>query len=176
MSDDNFPYNMPGREALVRLINDTYPGMNMGVSTTEFDPPFFSPTEDTPGRTFIEAHELHKHFWFVYRRLDLAIALPDNPVIFIDGTITPKSIVEEINRTMGMHFDESDVVMVDIPLVPLGESTTYRMKAKTGSYVWYGEILIEAHSGDITPFTRLMEDGEIRLLEDGNPRLLETAV
>lgn len=175
MSDNQFPYNMQGHEALVRLINDTYPHYQMRPRTTVFGKPFFAPMEGIPGRTFIEAEatERNAFFWFVYRRLDLGVTFRDTPVIYIEGEITPRKIALELNRSYGMNFTERDVAFLDTPLVPLGMSTFYRLRALPGSYVWFGEAVIDVLPLGIPTDARLLESGAVRLMESGAFRLME---
>lgn len=177
MADDRFPYNLPGRQALVRLINETYPSYRLDVAYTDFKPPFFSPTIQTPGRTFIQAEntEINADFWFVFRRLDLGILFPQNVEILVDGVITPRKIVEEINRSYDMSFDEEDVLMSNTQLVPLGHSAFYRMRSKAGSFVWYGSALIEVGPLHPPENARTLEDGvTFRFLENGDLREMES--
>lgn len=176
MAGDRFPYDMQGHQALVTLINQTFPHYGLVPSKVEFSEPFHSPTTTEPGRTYIEAENtLYDHFmWFRYRRLDLAIALADIVTIYIDGVITPKRIAEELNRTHSMRFTDRDVLFYDFPLAPAGNTVMYRLRALPSSYVWYGETLIECRpipSGTVGQ--RLMEDGTVRLTESGEPRFIE---
>lgn len=175
MSDNQFPYNMPGHEALVQLINDTYPHYQMRPRTTVFSKPFFTPITTIPGRTFIEAEATERNalFWFVYRRLDLGVTFAETPTIYIEGEITPRKIAEELNRTHGMNFSDRDVVWVDIPVVPLGQSVFYRLRALSDSYVWFGEAIIDVMPLGIPTDARLLENGAVRLMENGDFRLME---
>lgn len=175
MADDRFPYNMPSRSALIQLVNDSYPSYGLNEQNTEFGIPYFSPTVDVPGRTYIEAENTltNTKMWFVFRRLDIARSLQGLTTIYIQGTITPRKIVEEINRAHEMNFSAVDVNMSDLQLVPNGQDAIYRLKANPGSYVWYGQVLIHAIAFNGLMGVRLMEDNTPRLMEDDTHRLME---
>lgn len=175
MPTDRFPYDLPSREALIRLINETYPDYELGDDTTEFNAPFFAPTSSIPGRTYIEAEAtlLNRKHWFVYRRLDLGVTFPHVLTISVAGVITPRKIVEEVNRVYNMRFDPTDVRMDDFPLAPSGYSVTYRLRALPGSYVWFGSALIDVNAIDVPLNVRVSEEGVYRLSEEGTIRLME---
>lgn len=177
MATDRFPYDLPSREALVTLIQHHRPNWDVQSNTVDFDPPFYSPTMETPGRTFIEVYLLDKGVkaWFGYRRLDIGIALGERISITVDGEITSNKIVQEINRTRNMQFGPDDVFMTDRVLGEAGSALLYRMRAKKGSHVWYGSTIIEIAPEIVDEYARLTELGELRLTEDGETRVLEIA-
>lgn len=176
MAGNRFPYNMPGHEALVTLINETYPLYDLSYHTTQFGEPFFAPVGEIPGRTYVEADDLKtgRRFWFVYRRLDIAQAFTVTPSVQIEGDITPTRIVQALNHNYGMNFGPDDVRYSDYVMADAGETTIYRVRTLPGSRVWYGEILVECNSTGLPTNVRLLESGQTRLLEDGSIRLLES--
>lgn len=176
MSSDRFPYDMPPRAALIRLIEETYPNHQLVSDYLNIGEPFFAPTATTPGRTFIEVEDTDYNVkrWYVYRRLDLAIALGEQPHIQLTTAISPQAIVDEINRSRGMTLTADDVPYHSRPLVPVGESVIYRLRALPTSLVWYGEVLVDVtYVGPPPTPQRQLESGELRTLEDGTVRTLE---
>lgn len=172
-----YDYDMPGREALVKLIQEAKPKLDVNQNNVDFGDPFYSPTQAEPGRTFIELFLLDRgtKAQFAYRRLDMAIAMGNPLQITVDGRVTTKNIVDEINRSRGFALDELDTDYDDYELAPIGTAIYYRMKAKPSSYVWYGETVVQVAPGSAIAGARLMEDESPRLMEAGNPRLLEEA-
>jgi hypothetical protein len=176
MATDRFPYDLPSRQALVRLIQEIRPRFGLTEATARFEKPFLAPTPTSPGRTFIEVEntDINCKKPFVYRRLDFGIALKEPVEISLSGAVTPKAIVEEINRVRGMYIGPEDTSMAIVQLAPVGMSFTYRLKARPDSLVWYGEADVNITSLSIPDDARLMENGDPRLLEDGSYRLMES--
>lgn len=176
MANDVFPYNLPSRQALIRLIQETHPRFNLKDEYTEFSQLFFAPTETSSGRTFItvEQTDLNITRSYVFRRLNLSVAFRGSVTVKIEGAITSRSIVAELNRSRNMHLGPEDVEIDDTVLNPNGFSVNHTLKAKPGSYVWFGELVVNAESLSRPANVRLLEDGTERLLEDGEYRLLET--
>ena len=175
MSEDRFPYNLPSHEATVRLINDTYPRANMLPKLTRFETPTSVPIEGEPGRSHIAVTNLRtgKRNEYYYRRLDIGVTFTDGMEIYVDGPITPRSIVEEINRAYEMNFGPDDLLMSNNQLVPLGSGVVYQMRAYARSLVWYGDVVVVANPSVMPTNVRLLENGTARLLEEGTYRLLE---
>lgn len=172
---DRFPYDLPSREALIRLIQETYPSLNVKMHNSTVELPYFSPTINTPGRTFVEVHLNNKEqpLVFVYRRLDLDTAL-NSPSVIVEGAITPRAIAERLNESRGMSFGPDDVSFSEVELGEEGEQITYRMKALPQSLVWYGETTVTANSATSGENTRVTESGDdIRVTEDGETRRIE---
>lgn len=176
MASDRFPYDLPPFRAMVRLIQETYPAFKLTEENAKFSDVFFDPTPDIPGRTFVQVENtiLNVKESYVYRRLDLGITFSLGLNIAVNGAITPRSIAEEINRSHGMALDKTDVSWSNIPLVPIGGSVVYRMRALPGSHVWYGETLVTVVPASIPVNARRFEDGQVRYTEDGTIRILET--
>lgn len=176
ITTDRFPYDMPSRDALVKQVNIDL-GRDYKPNQVSFEDMFFAPLPAIPGRTFIEmTNRLTglKEF-FVYRRLDLANtkALGKNTRIRIVGLPTPAAIANEINRSRQMTFGPDDISFSTVVINEKGPTFTYRLKAMTGSYAYYGEtdIIVDVLEG--SPFARFLEDGEYRLTEAGVIRELE---
>lgn len=176
--DEDFPYDLPGRLAMVALLQKTKPHLDVREGYVVFEDLRLSPIPGTPGRSFIEVDNQWTNVksFFAFRRLDLGRALgPGNPKITVTGRITAQSIALEINRSRNRFLDDSDVDFSNVTLHN-GEGTFYyHMKAKPSSFVYYGEAIIEVNAVGINPFARLLEDGTPRQLEDGTIRLLEQA-
>ena len=172
---DRFPYNLPSRAALCRLIREKPIYRDIKDDLVTFEDMFHAPVGGVPGRTFIEMIDLSTQIksWFVFRRLDLKMALTKNSTIKIIGTPTPKAIAEEINRSRGMTFGPDDISFSTTPLVVKGDQVEYTLKAMLGSYAYYGECTITVSIVTPPGSTRLLEDGSERLLEDGTVRQLE---
>jgi hypothetical protein len=177
MATDRFPYDLPSREALVTLIQQSRPAWGIESHTVDFDPPYYSPTVETPGRTFIEVYMLDKGIktWFRYRRLDISKAIGERIIISIEGDITSRKIVEKINSRRAMVFGVDDVYMTDRVLGSADTALLYRMRAKANSAVWYGSTIIEVVPANQVANARLAEDGSTRITEDGETRTLEAA-
>ncbi len=175
MATDVFPYNLPSRLAMIRLIQETHPRFNLKEEYTHFDPPFASPTETNPGRTFVKVEQtdlnLERHY--VYRRLDLNITFKGGITIKLDSPVTSRRIVEEINRVRDMNLGLDDVEMNDEPMGEPGQPLNYTMAAKEDSLVWYGSVPVYVESTDRPMNIRILEDGSSRLVETGDYRLLE---
>ena len=172
---DRFPYNLPSRAALCRLIreNPTYKDITDDLVT--FEDLFHSPTSDVPGRTFLEMIDLRKQYksWFIYRRLGLDLVLGKNSTISLMDIPSPASIAAEINRSRGMTFGPDDISFSTVPLVVKDNQIEYTLKAMLGSYAYYGECTITVNMVTRPGSARLLEDGSERLLEDGTIRQLE---
>lgn len=177
MATDTFPFNLPSTQALIRLIQETHPRFNLKEQYTEFADLFHAPTPTSPGRTFItvEQTDLNITRSYVFRRLNLGIAFRGQVTVKIEGPITPKAIVTELNRARNMFLGDDDVYANDDVLNPNGFSVVYTLKAKPESRVWFGELVINAESLSRPANVRLLEDGTERLLESGQYRLLEPA-
>jgi hypothetical protein len=175
-STDRFPYNMPARDALVRQVSEDM-RREFKPELVSFEDMFFAPLPAVPGRTFIEMTDFTTGIrdFYVYRRLDLANqkALGTNTRIKVKGRPTPASIAEEINRSRKMTFGPSDISFSTAVIETREDVFTYRLKALTGSYAYYGETDIIVEIISVDPFARLLEDGAVRLLEDGEIRELE---
>lgn len=172
---DRFPYNLPSRAALCRLIREKPIYRNIKDDLVTFEDMYHAPVEGVPGRTFIEMTDLSTQIksWLVFRRLDLKIAVAPNSTINITGTPTPKAIAEEINRSRGMTFGPDDISFSTTPLVVKDDQIEYTLKAMLGSYAYYGECTITVNMITRPGSARLLEDGSERLLEDGTVRQLE---
>ena len=172
---DRFPYNLPSRAALCRLIREKPIYRNIKDDLVTFEDMYHAPVAGVPGRTFIEMIDLSTQIksWLVFRRLDLKIAVAPNTTINIIGQPTPKAIAEEINRSRGMTFGPDDISFSTTPLVGAGDQVEYTLKAMLGSYAYYGECTILVNIVGRPGNARLLEDGSERLLEDGTGRQLE---
>lgn len=175
MATDRFPYDMPSFDALVKLVQDTKPTWRVETGFVGFGDIFHSPTPDVPGRTYIEMENklVQKKHWFIYRRLDLAIVLGATPTITIMGTATPRAIAEEINRSRGMYLTGDDVDFSKEVLGGKLSTFTYTLKAKPGSFVYYGQTTVTVNIATVSPYARYLEDGSVRLDESGEVRELE---
>lgn len=173
---DRFPYNLPSREALCVEIRKLARYVRIEDRYVTFEDMVFSPTVNVPGRTYLEMVDLKTSIksWFVYRRLDLSIALGPDIYIYIVGKVSPKTIAQEINRSRGMVFGADDISFSDEELVPVSNIVEYRLEAMMGSYAYYGHCNVTVEvippSGTIP---RLEEDGTVRLLENGFIRTFE---
>lgn len=172
---DRFPYNLPSRQALCVEIRKLSKYTAIEDSLVTFEDIYFSPTRTTPGRTFIEMIDLRtgNKAWFTYRRLDLKIALDGNQTIVIEGKITPRTIIEEINRSRNMTFQEDDVDMSDDILNLVDGELIYTIKALSGSYAYYGKVDVMIKSAALPTNVRILENGDARLTESNDYRLLE---
>ncbi len=171
---DRFPYNLPSRAALCVEIRKLSRYANVEDKYVTFEDMFFSPTANVPGRTYIEMVDLKSNAkgWFVYRRLDLKVALGANPVIRLSGDITPKAIAEEINRSRGMTFGADDLSFSTEPLYFVDGYLEYTLKAMTGSYAYFGSVTVSIEDAGYASRLRLLEDRTPRQLESGEYRLL----
>jgi hypothetical protein len=165
---DRFPYNLPSREALVRLAREDT-NEDIQSEHVNFEDMFFSPRPEIPGRTFIEmVNNRTKHkFWFVYRRLDMALVIGPNAHFKIDGLPTPANIAHEINRSRNMTFGPDDISFSNTVINATDDIFTYRLKAMTGSYAYFGEVDIEIELVGGNQYARFLETGEYRLTEAG---------
>lgn len=172
---DRFPYNLPSREALCVEIRKLSKYSLVEDRLVTFEDIFFSPTTTYPGRTFIEMVDLKANIksWFVYRRLDLNVALGNEVKVTVVGKLTPKAIVEEINRSRGMTFREDDLDMSEDVLVTPTDEFTYSLKALSGSYAYYGKVNVVVRVTNVPSNNRFEENGTPRLLEDGEYRTLD---
>jgi hypothetical protein len=175
MATDRFPYDMPSFDALVKLVQDTKPTWRVETGFVGFGDIFHSPTPDVPGRTYIEMENklTQKKSWFKYRRLDLAIVLGSTPTITVLEAATPRVIAEEINRSRGMLLTDADVDFSDEVLGGKLSTFTYTLKAKPGSFVYYGQTTVTVNIATVSPYARYLEDGSVRLDESGEVRELE---
>ena len=175
MADNVFPYNLPSRQALIRLIQETHPRLNLKDAYCDFDDPYFSPTEEIPGRTFIEVEQtdLNIRRTYVYRRLDFGVTFSGGIKLKLDAPLTSRKIVDEINRTRGMTIGEEDVAVDDEEFGVTGMPEEFVLKAKSTSLVWFGSTVVTIEPLDRPENIRLLEDGTARLTEDGGYRLLE---
>lgn len=175
---DRFPYNLPSRAALCRLIREKPIYRNIKDDQVTFEDMFHAPVEGVPGRTFIEMIDLLRQVksWFVFRRLDLKISLVQNSTIKISGPPTPKAIAEEINRSRGMTFGPDDLSFSDSVIEGVGDNFVYELNAMLGSYAYFGSCLLNIEVLGGTQGDRLLETssgGIVRLLENGEGRELE---
>lgn len=181
MAEFRFPYDLPSYDALVELIRRDRPDEDIQKEFLVFGDFFFAPTDEEPGRTYIEMTNLRngKKRWFVYRRLDIQpvlreYTLDSEPYIRIDlgGEITTAKIVAEINRKFKMHLDHNDVEVSYKPLTT-NANTVYTLYMLPGSYAYYGYVPIYVNTTPDEFAYRLLEDGTVRLLEDGTRRRME---
>lgn len=181
MADIRFPYDLPSYDALVELIRRERPSEDIQKDFLIFGDMFFAPTDEEPGRTYIEMTNLRtgKKRPFVYRRLDInpvlrQYTLAEEPYIGIeiDGEITSAKILAEINRKFKMHLNHDDVEVSNKPLTA-EDNTVYTMYMLPKSYAYYGFISIYVNTTPDALNHRLLEDGTVRLMEDGRERLLE---
>lgn len=176
-----FPFDLSSRKALIELIRRDRPTETIEEEYLIFGDFFFSPTEQEPGRTYIEMTNLWngKKRWFVYRRLDINPVIRqytpiDESYVRVDivGTITSEKILAEINRKFNMHLDHEDVAVSSKPLTDKN-SIVYTLIMLPNSYAYYGYVPIYVNTTPDQLGLRLLEDGTVRLLEDGTPRRLE---
>jgi hypothetical protein len=175
--DDDFPYDLPGKQALVALIQKGLPHLDVREEYAVFGDLTHSPTSLIPGRSFVELDNQWTNIksWLAFRRLDIAKSLGLKPKIVVQGAITARSIALEINRSRNRFLDATDVDWGNTTLSDGAKPFIYTMKILSSSYVYYGEVQIEVISSGVNPNARLLEDGTPRQLEDGSIRLLETA-
>lgn len=171
---DRFPYNLPSRDALCVEIRKIYRYAHVEDNFVTFEDMFFSPTTNVPGRTYVEMVDLKRNTkgWFVYRRLNLAVALGLNPLIRISGPVTPKAIAEEINRSRSMTFGPDDLSFSTEVLPMMNGELQYKLTAMTGSYAYFGSVNILVEDADFASKLRLFEDRYPRTLENGQYRIL----
>lgn len=174
---DRFPYNMPSRAALVKLIRDDENRPNLRDEDVSFEDIFFSPSQLEPGRTYIEMVDRLTQVkdWFVFRRLNLSdpACLGTELSIKIIGDPTPAAIAAEVNRSMNMTFGPDDVSF-STDFIPVSDGIfEYEMNAMMGSYAYFGKTTIQVQVLQSSRFTRFLEDGRIRYLENGVQRELE---
>lgn len=175
---DRFPYNLESRPALIRLVDEDFPDLGVIDGNVAFRNLYFSPTMNTPGRTFITMDLLDedKSFDYVYRRLSLDLALGGPVELTLDSPITPKKIAETINTEYNFHLSAADVSFSVTPLTEGESGVIYRMRAKENSFVWYGSLVVNVIlEGSVQDRVLLIENAEPLLMEDGEPFLLETA-
>lgn len=177
MPSNTFPYDLNSFDALARLLQTVKPSWNVSSQSIKLDNFQFLPTDAKPGRTFVDVTMLDQGVTsiFCYRRLDIGRALGPRIELTVEGEITPRTIVEEINRVRGMFFSNHDILVSDRVLARRDGVVTYRMRARATSPVWYGETVVVVRSlqPEVPLNVRLMEDGTPRLLENGDYRLLE---
>lgn len=182
MTDIRFPYDLTSREALVELIRRDRPHDWIVDENLTFGDMFSSPTDDEPGRTFIEMTNrgTGKKRWLSYRRLDIELVLREyTPAqqshvnITLSGAITSAKILAEINRVFNMHLDHEDVSVNDQRLTN-GLDVVYTLQIIPTSLAYYGYVPIYVNTTPYQLGYRLLEDGEERLLENGQPRRLES--
>jgi hypothetical protein len=177
-----FPYDLPSFEAFIELIRRDRPSEEINPDMLVFGDFFFSPTEEEPGRSFIEMTNLltGKKRWFVWRRLDINVVLREytldnEPYVRINltGEITTAKIVNEINRQFNMHLNHDDVAVSHKPLTT-NTVSVWTMYMLPNSYAYYGYVPIYVNTTPDELGLRLLEDGTVRLLENGTPRRLES--
>ncbi|MNX53125.1 hypothetical protein D3C86_838160 [compost metagenome] len=177
-----FPFDLVGRSALIELIRRDRPSDHLSDEYVLFEDLYFTPSEEEPGRTYIEMTNLKtgKKRPFLYRRLDINVVLReytpvDEPYVRLelDGDITTAKIVDEINRKFNMHLNYDDV---EVSYQPLTKrlNTVYTLIIRPGSFAYYGYVPIYVNTTPEELGLRLLEDGTVRLLENGTPRRLET--
>jgi len=175
-----YNYHKRGRDALVDLINTVYPRFGVQDHTVAFEEPIFVPTAAEPGRTYIEMELFDRGVKvpFYYRRLDLAISMGSITLTLNKNLrVTPRLIAETINNRLGFNLNSRDVDWSQRELFRRGDKIFYTLKAKPGSYVWYGETEVDITLSNVTGHERLLEDGSYRLMEEDADafRQLETA-
>ena len=177
MAADRFPYDKESSEALAILLQETRPNWKVSAKKVQFKDFIHLPKDGVPGRTFVDVVLLDQGITtqFCYRRLDIGVALGPRVILQVEGDITSRKIVDELNRVRAMQFSNVDVFVSDRILAREGEGVVYRMRARPSSPVWYGETIleVEAVKPTLPANVRLLEDGTPRLLEDGSYRLLE---
>lgn len=176
--DESFPYDLPGSRAIVALLQKTRPLLDVREGLVLFEDLRHSPTEEMPGRSFIEVINQWTNIksFFAFRRLDLGKTLGNGIVrIVVVGDITPKAIALEINRSRNRFLEAIDVDFSNSAVFTGRGKHTYIMKALPSSYVYYGQAIIEVESVAFNPYARLLEDGTPRQLETGVIRVLEQA-
>jgi hypothetical protein len=177
MTTDRFPYDVPSDQAFITMLSQARPGWRVNRFNTRFENFRHHPTETFPGRTFVDLTLLDFGVTtiFQYRRLDIGIALGAEIKVDVEGDVTSRKIVAELNKIELMQFSNIDVFENDKVLAKAGKSIRYRMRARPSSPVWYGETILEvtAIAPPAPANARLLEDGTPRLLEDGSYRLLE---
>jgi hypothetical protein len=176
-----FPFDLPSRQALVELIRRDRPSEELLDDYVLFEDMYFSPSEEEPGRTYIEMTNLRtgKKRPFLFRRLDIAQILreytaEDEPFVRIelDGTITSAKVVAEINRKFNMHLNHDDVEVSYQPMTK-HNATVYTLIMLGTSFAYYGWVPIYVNTTPEELGLRLLEDGTVRLLENGITRRLE---
>lgn len=172
---DRFPYDLPSRDALVRLIQETTQS-TITAETVTFEDMFFAPLQSVPGRTYIEMinTRTQRKEWYVFRRLDIKKVFGDTAVFRLMGRPSPASIAIEINRALNMQLGPDDISFSTALIELNGETVVkYMLRAMTGSYAYYGEVEITLEILSVSPYARVLEDGGIRLNENGGIRELE---
>lgn len=171
---NKFPYNMHSREALVELIRITQ-NMDLKDDLVTFEDIIYSPTIAEPGRTYVEMIDLRYNYkyWYAYRRLELYKVIPANYAITLSQRPTPAAIAIEINRSLDMKFDPSDVSFSNTIITNSNEPFIYRFTAFAGSYAYcgYADILVNQAISD--EYIRIEQDSTIRLTEKGIIRRIE---
>jgi len=177
MATDRFPYDVPSDQAFIIMLSQARPGWRVNRFNTRFENFRHLPTETFPGRTFVDLtlFDFGVTTIFQYRRLDVGIALGAEIEVEVEGDVTSRKIVAELNKIEMMQFSNIDVFENDKVLAKAGNSIRYRMRARSSSPVWYGEtiLVVKSVAPPIPTNVRLLEDGTPRLLEDGSYRLLE---
>lgn len=177
MATDRFPYDIPSDEAMVILLNEVRPQWGASTRNTRTGNYRFLPTTVHPGRTITTVDLLDQGIsrLFLYRRLAVNIAVGDMITLTIEGDVTSRKIVKELNKLRGMQFSNIDVFENDRVLARVGESITYRMRARPSSPVWYGETIITANAvpEEYPLNSRITEDGILRLTENDAIRITE---
>jgi len=173
---ENFPYDLPSREALITLIDNTYPSLDLPNRSVSFDKQYFSPTMADPGRTFVETFLLgpKTKTWFSYSRLHFEDVYPENVQVSVpsDQPTTSRVVVEALNDQLGSTLDLSDVYYDDTELAPANTGFLYRLTALEGSFVFHGSVII-----NVVPTseeTRYGENGTVLYMEDGTVKQMES--
>lgn len=175
---DRFPYNTAPRAALLQLIDEEFPELGVKDTSVAFRNITYSPTINTPGRTFItmDLLDVEKSHDYVYRRLNLDESLNGPIDLTIQGNVTPRKIAETLNTQRGFHFESSDVSFSDAVVVEAGNEGNYRMRAKANSFVWFGSVMVHVTARTDSGGNRiLLENGDAMLLESGDYMLMESA-
>lgn len=171
---NKFPYNMQSREALVELIRSTQ-NMDIQDDLVTFEDIIYSPTDVDPGRTYIEMIDLRYSYkyWYAYRRLELDKVIPVDYSITLAQRPTPAAIANEINRSLDMKFDSSDVSFSNTILTESTDPFIYRFQAFAGSYAYCGYTDILVNQAISQNDVRLTQLGDIRITETGIVRRTE---
>lgn len=172
---ENVPYDLPSREALISLIDNTFPSLDIPNRSVSFDEPYFSPTIANPGRTFIETYLFEPKIktWFSYSRVHFKDVYPENVQVTVppDQPTTSRMVVEALNAKFGSTLDLSDVYYDDTELAPANTGFLYRLTALEGSFVFHGSIIINVMSPNDN--NRYGEDGTVLYMEDGTVMQME---
>jgi len=177
MADQKFPFGLDSKSALVCLIKKTYPHREINPRFVVFGDLYSDPTEQEPGRTFVEMTDLEigEKDWYVYRRLDIKEVIKDDTPLHVEPPISPASIIKTINQTFGLALSEKDT-SVSTKKTPIQTANqTYTLVIDPESYVYYGTKVINISPTALVDANVLNEDGSFMQQEDGFYVLLESA-